>query len=86
MSLYESILKSISGATTDFPCAYRITLCGGLGVHVEGVKKIIDVTSARVIFEVKNGKIIIEGDNLKLNSFMYGDVSIKGNVIKVVKE
>ncbi|MBO5712771.1 MAG: YabP/YqfC family sporulation protein [Clostridia bacterium] len=86
MSLYESILKTLGVATTDLPCQYRITLCGDFGAHVEGVKKIIDVTNQKVIFEVKNGKIIIEGNNLKLLSFIYGDATLKGEILKVVKE
>ena len=85
MSLYESILKSLGVATTDLPCSYRISVCGEFGVHVEGVKKIIDVASDKVIFEVKNGKIMVEGNNLKLTSFLNSDVVIKGEVLKVVK-
>ena len=85
MSLYESILKSLGVATTDLPCSYRISVCGEFGVHVEGVKKIIDVASNKVIFEVKNGKIVCEGKNLKIISFVYGDAVIKGEVIKVEK-
>ena len=86
MSLYENILKTLGVATTDLPCDYRITLCGGLGAHVEGVKKIIDISTEKVIFEVKNGKIIIEGNCLKLVSFIYGDASIKGKVLRVAIE
>ena len=54
-------------------------------MHVEGVKKIIDVTNAKVILEVKNGKIVVEGSNLKLISFVCGDAIIKGEVSKVEK-
>ena len=84
MSLIENILKSLEVATTDLPISYRVTLLGELGAHVEGVKKILDVTPEKVIFEVKNGKIIIEGCRLKLTSFTSADASIKGKIISVV--
>ena len=54
-------------------------------MYIEGAQKIIDVNDEKVIFLVKNGKIVIEGKQLKLTSFVLGDASIKGEILKVYK-
>jgi hypothetical protein len=85
MGLYESILNSLGVAVTDLPCSYRVTVCGGIGAYIEGVKKIIDVSAEKIILEVKNCKLTVEGKGLKLTSFVSGDASIKGDVLSVLK-
>ena len=85
MGLSENIFNALGVLEPCVPCAYKITLCGTLGVYIEGAQKIIDVNDEKVIFLVKNGKIVIEGKNLKLTSFVLGDASIKGEILKVQK-
>ncbi len=85
MGLSENIFNALGALEPCVPCAYKITLCGTLGAYIEGAQKIIDVNEEKVIFLVKNGKIVIEGKKLKLTSFVLGDASIKGEILKVYK-
>ena len=85
MGLSENIFNALGALEPCVPCTYKITLCGTLGAYIEGAQKIIDVNEEKVIFLVKNGKIVIEGKKLKLTSFVLGDASIKGEILKVYK-
>ena len=84
MSLIESVFKTL-GQAVDYPCAYKVTVISSVGAYVEGVEKILEVDTEKVIFSVKQGKILLAGKNLKLQSFVCGDVSVLGNVLKVEK-
>lgn len=86
MGLSENILKTLGLIESSVPCSYRVTLCGGMGVYIEGAEKIIDVNKEKIIFLVKGGKIIIEGSNLRLKSFVGKDSAVTGEILKVLKE
>ena len=83
MGFYDNIFKITGGVC---PCLYRITVCGDSGVYVEGVLKILDITEKQILLKVKNNKIKITGENLKIYSYFEGDVSIKGSFLSIIKE
>lgn len=68
------------------PSSFRITVCGDNGVYVEGAIKIMDIKPQIVIIKVKNGKIVIKGNNLKLKSYFQSDLSIIGEIKEILRE
>ena len=68
------------------PSSYRITICGNNGIYLEGVNRILDIQDKTIIVLVKNGKITITGNKLKITSFYESDLSIKGEVLKIEKQ
>lgn len=83
MGFFDNIFKATGGV---FPCDYRITVCGSSGIYVEGVIKILDINEKFIILKIKNGKLTIFGENLKISSFYEKDVVIKGEMLKIEKE
>ncbi len=55
----------------------------GLGAYFQGVEKIVDISSQKVVLKTKKGEILVEGKNLKLSSYFDKDLSIIGSVSKV---
>ena len=83
MGFSDNIFKITGGIC---PCAYRITVCGDNGIYVEGVLKILDISEKQILLKVKNYKIKITGEKLKIYSYFEGDVSIKGSFSIIIKE
>ena len=83
MGFSDNIFKITGGIC---PCLYRITVCGDNGVYVEGVLKILDINEKQILLKVKNYKIKITGEKLKIYSYFEGDVSIKGSFSTIIKE
>lgn len=83
MGFSDNIFKFTGGLC---PSGYRITVCGDNGIYVEGVQKIIDIQLNLVILKVKNGKIIIKGNNLKLKSYFQSDLSLLGEISEIIRE
>ena len=83
MGFSDNIFKITGGIC---PSSYRITVCGNIGVYVEGVLKIIDIGDKQIIVRVKGNRLKIFGDNLKITSYYERDISISGEIIKIEKE
>ncbi|MBQ3235017.1 MAG: YabP/YqfC family sporulation protein [Clostridia bacterium] len=62
---------------------YRITALGNSGVFIEGVLKICDLKTERIILAVKGGKISFYGKGLSIGSYVERDLSIVGRVEKI---
>lgn len=83
MGFSDCILKCLNLDATSFSSSYRVTIIGEKGVYVEGALKIIDVKNQVVIVAVKNGKLSVFGNDLKLKSYCENDLAILGKVQKV---
>ena len=83
MGFYDNIFKITGGIA---PCLFRITVCGDVGVYVEGVIKILDISESQILLKVKGYKIKITGENLKISSYYEKDVSIRGSTLSIIKE
>ncbi len=84
MGFYESICKIIGGNGL-MPVPYRITMLSSYGAYVEGAVKVLDVTSSKIIIQVKSAKLVFEGKNLSIGSYSEKDVTILGDIIKLEK-
>ena len=73
------------GACAD-TCPVGAIALGDNGIYVEGVLKILDISEKQILLKVKNYKIKITGEKLKIYSYFEGDVSIKGSFSTIVKE
>ncbi len=83
MGFSDCILKCLNLDGLSFSSGYRVTLVGEKGVYVEGVLKIIDVKDEVIILAVKDGKLYIFGNGLKLKSYYDKDLAIIGKVLKI---
>lgn len=85
MGLIDNIFKALGRTDGCVPCLYKITVCSNFGAYVEGVEKIVDITSEKITIRVKNETLVIQGENLKLKAFVNGDAAVTGEVISVGK-
>lgn len=85
MGLSENIFKALQLLEPSAPCYYKVTILGGVGVYVEGVSKILELTKDKIVLLIKKEKILVEGKNLKIKSFINNDIAIHGEVVSVVK-
>lgn len=83
MGLSDSI-NSFLGLCNMGACPYRITILGSLGVYIEGALKICDLKSNEIAVSLKGVKLIVQGENLTITSFIDKDLTINGKVEKIL--
>ena len=62
---------------------YRMTVLGNSAVFIEGVIKICDITPCKIIFQVKDKKLIFHGENLTVCSFVEKDIAVSGKIERI---
>ena len=65
-------------------CPFRITVLGKTGAYVEGVIRVNEVSSSQISVEVKGEKILFLGKGLSIGSFCESDLTVKGEIEKIV--
>ena len=83
MGLSDSI-NSFLGLCNMGACPYRITVLGSLGVYIEGALKICDLKPNEIIILLKGIKLVIQGENLSISSFIDKDLTVNGKVEKII--
>ncbi len=80
MGFSDSLFK-LTGAVAPLP--FRVTVLGEKGIYIEGVLKIIDIDDKKIVVLLKNNRLKIIGEGLKILSYYEKDLSIKGEVVKI---
>ena len=83
MGFSDSLFNLTGGI---MPSAYRISILGEKRVYIEGVLKIIDITDKKIVVLVKNNKLKIIGENLKILSYFEKDLSVIGEIFKIERD
>lgn len=84
MSLIESVFKSL-GIEALTPLKFTARILEGKGGYFEGVKKVDLVCKDKIIFSHSDGRVLIEGSELKIVKFVDGDIAVKGEILKLEK-
>ncbi len=86
MSFSENICKFLKIDPSCSACAYRLSVYGGYGAHIEGAKKIEDVKPDEITVGLTSGKIVFRGKKLSVGAYLDGDVTILGDVTAIERK
>ena len=79
MSFKENIFTAL-GISDLSPVGFRLTVMGKSGVYIEGVKRLIDISSTKIAVDAKQKIITLNGINLNVKSLGGGDACISGEI------
>ena len=83
MGFGNCILKCLNLEDSNLLLDYKMSLFGDKGGYIEGVLNILDIKNDIIAVKIKNAKLNIYGDNLKVKSYFEKDLSILGKITKV---
>lgn len=61
----------------------RYLIYNKIGGYFECVKSIDSITSEKIVLQLFDGKLSVEGQNLSIKKCVLGDVCISGKILKV---
>ena len=67
----------------DLLNSFNMVNLSGRLLYVEGHQGITVLTSNNITFKVKKGRVVVEGENLKLNELTQNTIFIEGNIKKM---
>ena len=79
MRLYEEILRRMDGGEAGAASA-RYTVLVGRGGYFQGVKSVNEYADTKVVLFVKSAVLEIEGEHLKVEKYLDGDLELSGNI------
>lgn len=82
--MFSEIAKVI-GAEELSITRVHYTVVDGRGGYFQNVKKILEFSESKIVFQGRKGTVCVEGENLRLGKYCAGDAAVFGNIIKVGK-
>ena len=67
----------------EFLVEFNLVNISGKMLYIEGHNGLTVLTSQSIAFKIKNGRVVIEGENLVLSEMTDNTMLIKGKIIKV---
>lgn len=83
MSFCDELYKITGGIA---PLSYRITILSDGGLFIEGVSKLLDIKSGKLNVLCGKSTVFIEGENLKICSYVEKDLYVVGKINKVERK
>ena len=80
--LKEELFKDIMTETVG----ERYELAYPYGGRFENVISVDEISRCRIVFTVRNGKMILTGENLSIRSYCGTDVTVKGKITVVERK
>lgn len=80
-NFFDEIKKRIND--TNFTSEFNIINMSGKIAYVEGHLGLLTINPQMISFKIKNGRVVIEGDDLMLCELTENTILIKGKVKKV---
>ena len=81
MSFFEEIKKSFNIGESVKPI-YRILWVGENAIYIEGIQSIKSYSKEKIELRIKNGQLLIEGEELLIKKYCLGDMAICGKIKK----
>lgn len=81
-----SFIDEIGAFLKTSSASFRYQIIGGLGGYFEGVRSIPSLDGDKVVFEIKRGKITVEGKNLNVEKYYGDDVMLTGEIVRVTND
>ena len=83
MTFLEDALSFVGLKQELSPYPYRITLFGGHGGLIEGVKEISTYSEDRIEMSVKGAKLVLVGVGLKIKAYDQHEIVVVGKITGV---
>lgn len=82
MGLFAEIKKTL-GADEFSLTRVQYSVIDGKGGYFTNVKKLLEFSDTKIVFQGKKGTLAVEGKNLRLGKYCLGDAAVHGDIVKV---
>lgn len=79
-NFFDELKKKTSN---DLVVDFNLVNISGKLLYVEGHLGLTILSQENIVFKVKSGRVVVEGENLYLSELTNNTMLIKGNIIKV---
>ena len=82
MGLFAEIKNSL-GAEEVSVARVQYSVIDGKGGYFTNVKKLLEFSDTKIVFQGKQGLLCVEGTGLRLGKYCMGDAVVLGNISRV---
>lgn len=83
MRLFSEIIKLLG---VELGAGVQYTVFEGQGGYFQNVKRITEFSQERIVLRGRKGSVCIEGSNLSIGKYYVGDVTVKGDIVRVERQ
>ena len=85
MRLFSELSKALAAEGQNFS-RVQYTVVDGKGGYFQNVKRILELSQECIVLSGKKGSVRIEGSGLSLGKCFSGDVTVLGDIFRVLRE
>ncbi len=86
MSFFSEAASMLGLDAAKISAGYQFINYNGEAVYIEGFKRVVSISDAEMIFELKGGRIVLKGEGLYVFLLESTTVIIKGKIVSCSSE